>query len=191
MANIEHFIPHIIKWEAGVTAKGLTNEQLFEKARAKGYSNKKSDRGGATMVGVTIATYTAYRRKFGIKVTSVEDLKKIDYRTWRNILKTMFWDKWKADNINNQSMAELVVDWVWGSGLWGIKNPQQCLGVTDDGVVGSQTITAINSCNQSAMYRRIWKRRRDYYYGIVARDSGQRVNLQGWLNRLNDQHYED
>lgn len=190
MANIEHFIPHIIKWEAGVTAKGLTNEQLFEKARAKGYSNKKSDRGGATMMGVTIATYNAYRRKLGISETSIEDLKKIDYRTWRNILKTMFWDKWKADNINNQSMAELVVDWVWGSGLWGIKNPQQCLGVPNDGIVGAQTIKAINSCDQKAMFTKIWKRRRNFYYSIVAHDSTQRIYLKGWLNRLNDQKYE-
>ena len=190
MATIDHLIPKIIKWETSVTGQGLSNEQLFEKARQKGYANQKYDRGGATMVGVTIATFTAYRKKKGFKTTTVDDLKKMDFKTWRDLLKTMFWDKWKADEIRNQSMAELVVDWYWGSGIWGVKNPQQCLGVPNDGIVGAQTIKAINSCDQKAMFTKIWKRRRNFYYSIVAHDSTQRIYLKGWLKRLNDLNYE-
>ena len=142
------------------------------------------------MIGVTIATFTAYRKRLGYTKTTVEDLKNIDFETWRHLLKSTFWDKWKADQIKNQSLANLVVDWYWGSGIWGIKNPQQCLGVANDGIVGQKTIDAINSADQEAIYRKIWKRRRDFYYGIVANKPTQKAFLKGWLNRLNDQHYE-
>ena len=34
MANIEHFIPFLIKWEAGISKKSNeTNESLFQRAR--------------------------------------------------------------------------------------------------------------------------------------------------------------
>ena len=124
MAEIEKLIPHIIKWETSVTGQGLSNEQLFEKARQKGYANQKYDRGGATMVGVTIATFTAYRKKKGFKTTTVDDLKKMDFKTWRDLLKTMFWDKWKAgrfantiEELNTQGRYDAVVDFCFNLGV--------------------------------------------------------------------------
>ena len=68
MANCEKLIPIIVRWEAGVDPakeenQGLTYRELFEKAKKKGYSNDPADRGGATMVGITIATYTTYRKR--------------------------------------------------------------------------------------------------------------------------------
>jgi len=35
-------------------------------------------------------------------------------------MKKNFWDKWKADLIKDQSIANILVDWVWGSGKYGI-----------------------------------------------------------------------
>ena len=38
MANIEHFIPFLIKWEAGISKKSNeTNESLFQRARKTGW----------------------------------------------------------------------------------------------------------------------------------------------------------
>jgi len=37
------------------------------------------------------------------------------------ILKTMFWDVIKGDYIQNQSVAEYICDWFWGSGYKGVK----------------------------------------------------------------------
>lgn len=67
MANVEKLVPFIIQFEAGVTPAGLTGEKLFEKARKTGYANDPDDLGGATMVGVTIATYKEYCRKKAIR----------------------------------------------------------------------------------------------------------------------------
>src|ERR1019366_2383748 len=65
--------------------------------------------------------------------------------------KENYWDKWLADDLNNQSLAELVVDWEVNSGTTGIKIPQRILGVTPDGVVGQMTIGAMNAADQETL----------------------------------------
>lgn len=65
MARVENIVPFILKWETGTTGIGLTNEQLFEKAKLKGFANDPDDLGGETMCGVTLDTYTAYCSKKG------------------------------------------------------------------------------------------------------------------------------
>jgi len=32
------------------------------------------------------------------------------------ILRPYYWDRWQADRIDSQALANIVVDWVWGSG---------------------------------------------------------------------------
>ena len=109
-------IPHIIKWEAGVSRPGATGEQLFALAREKGWSDHPNDRGGATQTGLTLAAYTAWRVKHGLSVPTKRMLHNVKYAEWLAILKGEYWDRWKADEIRNQSVANLLVDWVWGSG---------------------------------------------------------------------------
>ena len=215
MANVEKLIPVIIKWEAGVDPEkegniGLSANELFEKARATSFGNDPVDSGGATMVGVTLATYKAYRKTKGKKSPTAADLRKITYEEWADILKTMFWDKMKADQIANQSIANLCVNTVWGSGPGYIKTIQGTLGVKQDGIVGPITLGKINSWNpQSALFDKLWARRRKFFDDIVARSVadyeaklGRKATerellthtkkrfLKGWLNRLNDFKFE-
>ena len=210
MATVDKLIPTIIKWEAGTVGEGLTNETLFEKARRKGFANDPADTGGATMVGVTLETFKAYRKKNGKKPPTVTDLKNIAYEEWRDILKTMFWDKMRADEIRNQSIANLCVNTVWGSGDGYIKTIQQVVGVAADGIVGPITLKAINeNPHPDWLFRRLWERRKKFFEDIVARsvaDYEKKLGrpatemeklqhtkkrfLQGWLNRLNDFKYE-
>lgn len=206
MTQVDKLIPTIIKWETGTTGEGLTNEELFEKARANGFGNDPVDAGGATMIGVTIATYTAYRRKHGKPTPKVKDLKAMTYEEWRDILKTMFWDKMKADDIRNQSIANLCVNTVWVSGAGYIKTIQGVLGVRQDGIVGSITLGKINGWNpQSALFDKLWARRKKFFEDIVARNVaayerkiGRKATaeelrrhtykrfIKGWLRRLDD-----
>ena len=60
----------------------------------------------------------------GLPAPSVRELVNISFEEWRDILKSLFWDRWKADQIKNQSLALLLVDWVWGSGLYGVTKAQ-------------------------------------------------------------------
>lgn len=167
-AQVKYLVPIIQKWEGG-------------------FSNHPSDTGGATMAGITIATYKSYCKIKGKPVPTVEDLKNITQEEWMDILKTLYWDKWQADDINNQSIANLIVDWVWASGVYGIKYPQQVLGVTADGIVGPKTLAAINDyANQEELFNKLWERRKQHFEAIVANNASQQVFLKGWLNRLND-----
>lgn len=212
MANCEKLIPIIIKWEAGTTGEGLTNKELFEKARKKGYGNDPADAGGHTMVGIILDTFKAYRKAKKKPVPTVEDLKNISYEEWFDIFKTMFWDRMKADEINNQSIANLCVNTIWGSGAGYIKTIQGVVGVKCDGVVGSITLKAINeNPHPDWLFKRLWDRRKKFFEDIVERDVakyekkiGRKATerelmthtkkrfLKGWLNRLNDfKYYED
>ena len=185
MANVEKLVPFIIQFEAGVTPAGLTGEKLFEKARKTGYANDPDDLGGATMVGVTIATYKEYCRKKGYPVPTIDRLRNMTYAQWLDILKTMFWDRWQADKIANQSVAEILVDWVWASGKYGITIPQQVLGVTVDGVVGPKTLAALNKQNPAQFFARIVAERKAYIDRICASRPVNNKYKRGWLNRLN------
>ena len=171
MADIKYLAPIILKWEGN-------------------FVNHPNDKGGPTNKGVTIATYEAYCRKKGYPKPTVERLKNLTQEQWIDILKTMYWDRWKADQINNQAVANILVDWTWGSGAWGIKFPQRILGVKDDGIVGPKTIAALNDYpDQSELFKKIWMRRKQHFEDIVKADPTQKVFLKGWLNRLNDFKY--
>lgn len=175
MANIDKLLPHIIKWEGGAK---FTNDPL--------------DRGGATKYGVTIGTLQSlkYDNNHDGKV-SVDDVKSLQLDDFKYILKTQYWDRWKADDIANQSVANLLVDWLWGSGKWAITIPQSLLGVPADGVVGNVTINALNTSNQRIIYNKVWQARRQFYYNIVKNNPSQSKWLKGWLNRLNDLKFSE
>ena len=186
MAKVESIVPFILKWETGTTGIGLTNEQLFEKAKLKGFANDPDDLGGATMCGVTLATFTDYCRRKGYPRPTIVRLKAIKYKEWLEILKTMFWDKWKADQINNESIALILVDWVWGSGKYGITIPQKAIGVTADGIVGPKTIAAVNAKDPKQLFDLIRKERLAYIERICRSRPTNLKYKRGWLNRLND-----
>lgn len=186
MARVESIVPFILKWETGTTGATLTNEQLFEKAKQKGYANDPDDLGGPTMCGVTLATYTEYCRKKGYSRPTVLGLKAISYTDWLAILKTMFWDRWQADLINNASVAVMLVDFVWGSGKYGITVPQKAVGVTADGIVGQKTLAAINSRNPKELFDLLKKERIAYIDRICKARPTNVKYKNGWLNRIND-----
>lgn len=187
MANIENFIPILLRWEAGIIAKkGETIEQTFARAKKTGFSNDPNDNGGATMIGVTIGTYRSYCRYKGKKIPTINDLKNIPYKEWRDIVHTMFWSKWKADLIEDQNVANIIVDWVWTSGQGiGIKRVQKILNVTADGIVGPKTIAAINTTNAKELLTKVYNARVSHFNAIVKANPSQKKWLKGWMNRIN------
>ena len=85
MAKAELLKPFILRWEGGFVDDPL-------------------DRGGATNKGITIGTF----RSFYGQGATVEQLKNITDEQWLHIFKSGYWDKWKADNIANQSIANTL-----------------------------------------------------------------------------------
>lgn len=144
------------------------------------FVNHPNDKGKATMMGITIGTF----RTFYGQGKSVQDLKNMTDAQWMYIFKKGYWDRCKADLIEDQSVANLMVDWTWGSGTTGIKLAQQVIGVSADGIVGPKTIAAINAQDASTLFARLWKRRKEHFEAI-AKKPGQSVFLKGWLRRNN------
>ena len=186
MASIDKLIPFLLKWEGG-------------------FVYDPTDRGGATNKGVTIATYEAYCKRKGYPRPTVEQLKNIPAAHWREIVKTMYWDKWHADDINSQKVANILVDWVWASGIHGIKKPQALLGVKADGIVGDKTLSAVDFADPEELFTEIYQERVKFINAIVARSVAayeknigrkatekellkytQKRFEKGWLNRLLD-----
>lgn len=167
MANHKILEPFILRWEGG-------------------FVNDKDDLGGATNMGVTLDTY---RSVFGRKKTA-KDLKRMTMVQWGIIFKKLYWDKWKADNIKDQNVANILVDWLWCSGSYGIKIPQRVLGVSADGIVGSKTIAAINSRDGRELFDTIKQERKDFIYRICQTRPQNRKFKNGWLNRINSLAYE-
>lgn len=186
MAKVELLAPYIKKWEGG-------------------FVNDPADRGGATNMGVTIATFDAYCRRKAYPRPTIERLKKLSEKEWVDILKTMFWDRWKADLIKSQKVANILVDWVWGSGAHGIFIPQRLLGVKVDGIVGEKTIHALNAQDPDKFFQLVFDARKQFlqditdgsvkrYEARIGRKATQaelmkhtnKRFLKGWLNRLED-----
>ena len=167
MADYRKLKPFILRWEGG-------------------YINDQADLGKQTNKGVTLSTY---RSVFG-KNKTVSDLKKITDEQWEFIFKKFYWDKWKADDIKDQNVANILVDWLWCSGSYGIKIPQRVLGVSVDGIVGSKTIAAINARDGRELFDTIKKERKDFIDRICQTRPQNRKFKNGWMNRINSLAYE-
>lgn len=153
-----------------------------------GWSNHKADRGGATMRGVTYRTFCYWRQLKKQPQPSLDDLLNITDEEWMQIFTTMYWNKWKADLIVNQSIANLLVDFAWGSGVsTSIRYIQRhVLQVTADGIVGPVTLGAINGHPRpSELFNQIKAARLQFIDSLVERCPEQNVFKKGWYNRIN------
>lgn len=159
----------------------LNKLAIYIRSWEGGFVNDPHDPGGATNKGITLATF---RTVYG-KNKTVSDLKKMSLAQWEYIFQKYFWNKWKADNIKDQWVAYLVVDWLWNSGSYGITKVQKYLGLKVDGIVGEKTINKINSIDGKTLFIKLWKLRESF---IRSLRQFERYG-KGWLRRLNGIQY--
>lgn len=168
MANIKVLAPIIFQWEGG-------------------WADHKNDKGGKTNMGVTLSTWRScgYDKDADGDIDA-DDLKLITQDDVVNLLRKHYWNRWQADHIVSQSLANILVDWVWASGVHGIKIPQELLHVNPDGVVGQVTLSTLNSVNAFGFFYLIKEERIRFCENICKRDPSQYEFLKGWINRIND-----
>lgn len=175
MANFSLFFPKIFTHEGG-------------------YQNDPADSGNyyngkliGTNMGISAPTLAVYLKR----APTVDDMKAVTKDTVLKIMKGWYWDKWRADLINNQSVAEILVDWVWASGGDGITIPQEIIGVDPDGVVGQVTINTLNQWDQRLLHSEIQQARLQFIDLVCERSPKNLRFKKGWITRVNSFRYHE
>lgn len=166
MADSAKLVPFILSWE---TDK---------------YTNRKNDNGGPTKYGITLATWRRVGYdKNGDGVLNEEDVKLLTEEDFHRAFKNNFWDACKADLIIDQSVANMLVDFAYNSGVnKAVKHLQLVLGITADGIIGNKTLHSINKSNGERLFEAFKKDRKAYLKRNAV--GNQRCFLKGWLRRL-------
>ena len=145
MAKAEVLFKIIRKWEGG-------------------WSDHKNDRGGKTNMGITLSTWRSCGYdKDGDGDIDADDLRLITPEDVFNIFKKYYWDRYQADFIHSQPIANICVDWV-----------------------GPQMVASINLANQRQLFEAIKADRIRFVEEICKKNPSQLVFRKGWLNRIND-----
>lgn len=162
MANHEILVPFVLKCEGG-------------------YAEVKDDRGGATNKGVTLTTF---QMVYGGDKTKA-DLKQLTDTQWAHIFKTLFWDKCQGDQLPDQSIANLLVDYAYHSGVvTAVKALQRVLGVKADGIIGKQTLQALGQKSPLPVFGALKQQRLKFFKSICTHNPSQKKFLNGWTKRV-------
>ena len=143
------------------------------------YVDNLHDPGGATMAGVTQATYDHWLQMNGHASAPVKGISLADREA---IYRDFYWKAVDGDNLY-AGLDLVVVDTGWGSGpAKAIELLQQALGVTADGKLGQRTLDALKvQENSTDLINEVCKRRMAYFKGL----STWRFFGGGWTVRLN------
>lgn len=150
-----------------------------------GLVNNPSDPGGITNFGISLEFYKT------IKVGAApEDIIGLTQAMAMQIYRSCFWDKNKYNLIADQFIATKVFDL---SVNMGAKNANLCLQraakaaqmrpIVEDGVIGTQSLYAINSSPPTCVYAALKSEAAGYYRNLAHANPKLEIFLKGWLNR--------
>lgn len=139
------------------------------------------DPGGATFAGIA-RNYHPDWPGWGVVANGTDAAKRMAVAEF---YKRGFWDVIRGDEIGMQTEAEAIFDFAVNAGVArAVKSAQVVLGVTVDGVVGPNTLHAINSNRViTAFLREYTLRRIRYYAELCNRRPEMGKFLRGWVNR--------
>lgn len=109
------------------------------------WSDHPEDPGGATMKGITLRVFRAYRKNRGRKAPTPDDLRNISDDDVRDIYKQQYWDAVHGDDLP-AGIDFAAFDFAVNSGAGqAIKELQRCVGADADGKMGELTQSAVAS----------------------------------------------
>jgi lysozyme family protein len=170
MGNFSESIPHVLKWEGG-------------------FVDHPADPGGATNRGIILSLFKQYASELGLE-PNVDALKLLTEEQAKRIYKKHFWDKMRGDDFRNQRVADITFDAFVNCGYNGTKITQRCAGTKPDGIIGPNSLEAINISMPETLFNKIKLARIEYYENLATRKPQMKVFLKGWLNRINSFKYE-
>lgn len=145
--------------------------------REKGYVNNPADRGGATNFGITTQTYRWWTGDPNA------DVRNLTEEVARQILLDLYIKRPKIDLLP-EKIRGFMADWSVHSGpILAIQRLQEALGVTVDGVIGPETLTAARLAQGEKLLRLLIASRLRMIARIVQKSPVQATFLFGWVDR--------
>jgi lysozyme family protein len=140
-----------------------------------GFVNHPKDPGGATNMGVTLATYEQW---VGRSVT-IEEMKNLAFQDVAPIYKKNYWDKVRGDDLPS-GVDWSVFDWAVNSGpSRSAKALQKIVMVGQDGAIGPITLAATHSQDAKEVIQAMYYARQRFYENLSTFDTFGR----GWTRR--------
>ena len=144
-----------------------------------GYVDDPADPGGATNMGITLATYRQWSDNPGLGSTQVQDM---TARTARAIYRSLYWNPLRADALP-MGVDLSVFDMGVNGGIWrSARLLQRGLGFTGeevDGSIGPETLKAAAKCDPRTLVADLAERQAAYYRSLADFPTFGA----GWLNR--------
>lgn len=149
-------------------------------AEGIGFTDHATDKGGPTIHGLSSRFLASY---FG-RYLAYHEIKAITVDEAREIYRESFWDTLRLSEISPR-LAMVIFDQAVNRGVRAVTlSIQRATGTKQDGVFGPVTFKALASSDPTLTAWDIIKDSKQAYFKIVAYDSSQSANLQGWINRL-------
>ncbi len=170
MASFDLYVPQLLKFEGG-------------------FVDDPADPGGATNLGITLATFQRYAQSLLGEAPTLEALRALTPEQAGAIYKQEYWDKLDGDQIASQPLAEILFDFYVNAGTEAVLLLQRILrqlGATDlalDGEMGPATLAALQAADQAQVYALYRQGRIDYYERLAQERPVDAKFLQGWLAR--------
>lgn len=170
MADFYPAITKTLKWEGGLV-------------------NDPDDSGGLTNMGITIARFKQYAPSVLGMAGTEANLINLSKQNAIKFYAGTFWKFIQGASIKDQDVANAVFDFSVHSGTTGIKVIQRVLNAMGnnlkvDGIIGPNTLFAINAANPAKLYNNIKQARLDFLNQLAVKRPKDQKFLKGWINRV-------
>ena len=173
MANFDQYFPRLLQEEGG-------------------FVDNPDDPGGATNKGITLETFRSYAEPLLGIAPTLENLKQLTDQQAKQIYRREYWDAVDGNRIINQDLAEMICDFYVNAGDNAIRVLQRVINrlkegrpLQVDGIMGPNTLAAVNSLDAASLYNDYKAARIQYYVELTETDPNLKVFLAGWIDRVN------
>lgn len=156
-----------------------------------GYTNNKSDPGGATNYGISFR----FLYKYGIDINNdgevnVKDITDLTINDAIKLYYNYFWSPMNLGNINNELLKLHLFDMGVNAGTkTAVKILQRMLGTVPDGIIGNNTLNAIQTYKGNIVSDYM-SARKEYYIRIIEKNPKLGIFRRGWFRRVNTTYFK-
>ena len=169
---------------AKLPVDSITFDEAFKRliGHEGGYSTDRRDPGNWT--GGRVGVGTLKGTKFGLAANTYPnlDIKNLTLAQAKAIYKKDWWDKLGADGMHSAIVFQLWDFAINAGKSRAIKELQQAVGVPADGIIGPQTLAAVNSHDLNDVILSLTAERLKFYTSL----STFKTYGKGWTNRVAD-----